>query len=42
MKGLRCGYGIYEYNNGNIYEGSWKGNKKDSFGTLTTKSGYKY
>jgi hypothetical protein len=36
------GYGVYEYANGDIYEGDFKDNKKDGKGTFTFANGRKY
>ena len=31
---MKHGYGKYTYENGNIYEGQWKDDKKEGFGTF--------
>jgi len=37
VKGMKSGKGIYEYNNGNIYDGEWLNNLKHGEGKLTKK-----
>ncbi len=41
-EGVRGGPGRVIHKNGDMYEGEWKNNKADGYGTFTTTDGQKY